>query len=183
MNQCNRGAGNHFRNRNGNPRDELPNMRPADLEKRNVAIEHDEMAADVMLSITDWVLEGAIHGKQRHFYVENPTKSMIWDRLYMVDFMELSELKPQRCNYCCYQIMLTDPLVYPTPKSTRILTNVSGWVPRRCPDLANHDAHTAVISGPNAEERPSFFNIPEETCVFMTPEGLHLDIASAAIQK
>ena len=60
MNQCNRGAGNHFRNRNGNPRDELPNMRPADLEKRNMAIEHDEMAADVMLSITDWVLEGAM---------------------------------------------------------------------------------------------------------------------------
>jgi hypothetical protein len=25
-------------------------MRPADLEKRNMAIEHDEMAADVMLS-------------------------------------------------------------------------------------------------------------------------------------
>ena len=79
--------------------------------------------------------------------------------------------------------MLTDPLVYSTPKSTRILTNVSEWVPRRCPDLANHDAHTAVISGPNAEERPSFFNIPEETCVFMTPEGLHLDIAAAAVQK
>ena len=64
-----------------------------------------------------------------------------------------------------------------------ILTNVSGWVPRGCPDLANHDAHTAVISGPNAEERPSFFNIPEETCVFMIPEGLHLDIAAAAMQK
>ena len=42
--------------------------------------------------------------------------------------------------------MLTKPLVYPTPKSTRILTNVSGWVPRQCPDLANHDANTAVIS-------------------------------------
>ena len=79
--------------------------------------------------------------------------------------------------------MLADPLVYPTPKSTRILTNVSGWVPRTCPDLANHAAHTAVISGPNSEERPTFFNIPEGTCVFMTPEGLHLDIATAAMQK
>jgi hypothetical protein len=49
--------------------------------------------------------------------------------------------------------------------------------------LANHDAHTAVISGPNSEERPSFFGIPEGTCVFMTPEELHLDIAAAAIQK
>ena len=87
------------------------------------------------------------------------------------------------CNYCCYQIMLTDPLVYPTPKSTRILTNVSGWVPRRCPDLANHDAHTAVISGPNAEERPSFFNIPEETCVFMTPKGLHQDFPFHSIRE
>ena len=70
-----------------------------------------------------------------------------------------------------------------SPKSTRILTNVSGWEPRKCPDLANHDAHTAVISGPNSEERPSFFGIPEGTCVFMTPEELHLDIAAAAIQK
>ena len=101
----------------------------------------------------------------------------------MSDFLGISGLTPQRCNYCCYQIMLADPLVYPTPKSTRILTNVSGWVPRKCPDLANHDAHTAVISGPNSEERPSFFGIPEGTCVFMTPEELHLDIASAAIQK
>ena len=92
-------------------------------------------------------------------------------------------LMPQRYNYCCYQIMLTDPLVHPTPKSTSILTNVSGWVPRRCPDLENHDAHTAVISGPNSEERPSFFNIPEETCVFMKPEGLDLDIAASAIQR
>ena len=75
MNQCNRGAGNHFRERNGNPRDEVPNMRPVDLEKRHMAIEHDVMAADVMLSITDWLLEGAIKGKQRHFYIENPTKS------------------------------------------------------------------------------------------------------------
>ena len=143
------------------------------------------MVADVMLSITDWMLEGAIKGEQRHVYIENPTKSMMWDRPYMVDFMELSGPKPQRCNYCCYQIMLTDPLVYPTPKSTRILTIVSGWVPRRCPDLANHDAHTAVISGPvpNSEERPSFFNTPEETCVFMTPGGLHLDKAAAAMQK
>ena len=32
-------------------------MRPADLEKLDMAIEHDEMAADVMLSITDWLLE------------------------------------------------------------------------------------------------------------------------------
>ena len=104
----------------------------ADLDKRNMAIEHDEMAADVMMSINDWVLEGAIKGKQRHFYIENPTKSVIWDRPYMVDFMELSGLKPQRCNYCCYQIMLTDPLVYPTPKSARILTNVSGWVRDGC---------------------------------------------------
>ena len=79
--------------------------------------------------------------------------------------------------------MLTDPLVYPTPKSTRILTNVSGWVPRGCPDLANYDAHTAATSGPNSEERPSFFNTPEEACVFMTPEGLYLDIAAAAMRK
>ena len=48
---------------------------------------------------------------------------------------------------------------------------------------ANHAAHTAVISGPNSEERPSFFGIPEETCVFVTPEGLHLDVATAAMQK
>ena len=98
MNQCNRGAGNHFRSRNGNPRDEVPNMRPVDLEKRNMAIDYDEMAADVMLSITDWMLEGAIKGKQRHFYIESPTKSMIWDTPYIVDFIELLGLKPQRCN-------------------------------------------------------------------------------------
>ena len=183
MNQCNRGAGNHFRNSNGNPRNIVPNMRPQDLQKRDMAVEHDEMAADVMRSIIDWLLEGAIKGRQRHFYVENPTKSMIWDRPYMQDFVGLCGLTPQRCNYCCYQIMLNDPLVYPTPKSTRILTNVSGWSPRQCPNLADHDAHTAVISGPNSEERPSFFGIPEETCVFMTPEGLHLDIATAAMQK
>jgi hypothetical protein len=121
-------------------------MRPEDAQKRNTAIEHGEMAADVLHSITDWLLEAAVKGKQRHFYVENPTKRMLWGRPYMSDFLGLSGLTPQRCNYCCYQIMLTDPLVYPTPKSTRILTNVSGWVPRRCPDLANHAAHTAVIS-------------------------------------
>ena len=67
MNQYNRGAGNHFRNRDGNPRDEVPNMRPADLEKQKMAIEHDDMATDVMLSITDWVLEGAIKGERRQF--------------------------------------------------------------------------------------------------------------------
>ena len=63
MNQCNRGTGNHLRNENGNPRDEVPNMRLADSEKRNMAIEHGEMVADVMLSIIDWMLEGAIKGK------------------------------------------------------------------------------------------------------------------------
>ena len=80
--------------------------------------------------------------------------------------------------------MLANPLVYPTPKSTRILTNVLGWEPRKCPDLANHDDHTVVVSGPNLEEWPSFVGIPEGTCVFMTPKGLHLDIATtAAMQK
>ena len=86
--------------------------------------------------------------------------------------------------------MLTDPLLYPTPCKVdprphpdECVEMGATEVPRRCPDSANHDAHTAVISGPNSEERPSFFNIPEETCVFMTPEGLHLDIAAAAIQK
>ena len=183
MNQCNRGAGNHFRKANGEPRDEEANMRPADTQKRNIAIGHDAMAADVLHSITDWLLEAAVKGKQRHFYIENPTKSMLWDRPYMSDFLGLSGLTPQRCNYCRYRVMLADPLVYPTPKSTRILTNVSGWEPRQCPNLANHDAHTAAISGPNSEERPSFFGIPEETYVFMTPEELHLDIATAAMQK
>jgi hypothetical protein len=127
MNQCNRGAGNHFRKANGEPRDEEANMRPEDVQKRNTAIEHDEMAADVLHSITDWLLEAAVKGKQRNFYIENPTKSMLWDRPYMTDFLGLSALTPQRCNYCCYRIMLTNTLVYPTPKSTRILTNVSGW--------------------------------------------------------
>ena len=91
-------------------------MRPADVQKRNTAIEHDSIAADVLHSITDWLLEAAVKGKQRHFYIENPTKSMLWGRPYMVDFLGLSGLAPKRCNYCCYQIMLTDPLVYPTPK-------------------------------------------------------------------
>ena len=77
MNQCNRGAGNHFRKANGEPRDEEVNMRPEDTQKRNIAIEHDAMAADVLNSITDWLLEAAVKGKQRHFYIENPTKSML----------------------------------------------------------------------------------------------------------
>ena len=78
-------------------------MRPADTQKRNIAIEHDAMAADVLHSITDWLLEAAVKGKQRHFYIENPTKSMLWDRPYMSDFLGLSGLTPQRCNYCCYR--------------------------------------------------------------------------------
>ena len=89
-------------------------------------------------------------------YIENPTKSMLWDRPYMSDFLGISGLTPQRCNYCCYQIMLTDPLVYPTPKSTRILTNVSGWVPRKCPDLANHDATPLSSPGPTLKSGPRF---------------------------
>ena len=127
-------------------------MRPADTQKRNIAIGHDAMAADVLHSITDWLLEAAVKGKQRHFYIENPTKSMLWDRPYMSDFLGLSGLTPQRYNCCCYRVMLADPLVYATLRSTRILTNVSGWEPRKCPDLANHDARTAVNSGPNSEE-------------------------------
>ena len=79
--------------------------------------------------------------------------------------------------------MLADSVVYPTPKSTHILTNVSGWEPRKCPELTNHDDHTAITSGPNSEERPSSFGIPEGTCVFMTPEELHLDIAAVAMHK
>ena len=72
---------------------------------------HDAMSADVSHSITDWLLEAAVKGKQRHFYIENPTKSMLWDRPYMSDFLGLSGLTPQRCNYYCYQIMLANPLV------------------------------------------------------------------------
>ena len=74
-------------------------MRPADVQKRNTAIEHDGMAADVLHSITNWLLEAAVKGKQGHFYIENPTKSMLWGRPYMVDFLGLSGLAPKRCNY------------------------------------------------------------------------------------
>ena len=52
MNQCNRGAGNHFRKENGKPRDEEANMKPADTQKRNMVVGHDAMAADVLHSIT-----------------------------------------------------------------------------------------------------------------------------------
>ena len=75
---------------NGEPRDEEVNMRPEDTQKRTIAIEHDAMAADVVHSITDWLLEAAVKGKQRHFYIENPTKSMLWDRPYMSDFLGFS---------------------------------------------------------------------------------------------
>ena len=71
-------------------------MRPEDVQKRNTAIAHDEMAADVLHSITDWLLEAAVKGKQRHFYIENPTKSMLWDRPYMRDLLGISGLTPQR---------------------------------------------------------------------------------------
>ena len=57
MNQCNRGAGYRFRKANGKPRDEKVNMRPQDTQKRNIAIEHDAMAADVLHSISDWLLD------------------------------------------------------------------------------------------------------------------------------
>ena len=66
MNQCNRGKRNHFRKANGEPRGEEDNMRPEDVQKRNTAIEHDGVAADVLHSITDWLLEAAVKGKQRH---------------------------------------------------------------------------------------------------------------------
>ena len=68
-----------------------------DIQNRNTTIGHDEIAADVLVS--DWLLEAAVKGKRNHFCIENPIKSVLWDRPYMCDFWGISGLAPQRCNW------------------------------------------------------------------------------------
>ena len=180
MNQCNRERSNHFRSTNGNPRSSQSCDTDAHTAKRQLAMDHDDLAEDVMDSICDWLLSGALTGKQRHFIVENPARSMLWNRPYMKQFCDLSGCHRQNVNYCCYRVSLLHDCVYPCLKDTSILTNIKGWQPRKCPDRRHHAAHTCKIAGPDGEDEPEFLGIPKAACRYMTPEELYLDLAVAA---
>ena len=180
MNQCNRQRRNHYRSENGNPRSNQSCDTPEHIAKRQLAMDHDDLAEDVMDSICDWLLCGAITGKQRHFIIENPARSMLWNRPYMKQFCDMSDCHRQNVNYCCYRVVLAGECVYPCLKDTSILTNIKGWQPRKCPDRRHHAAHTCKIAGPDGELEPEFLGIPKAACRYMTPEGLYLGLAVAA---
>jgi hypothetical protein len=180
MNQVNSGRGHNFRSVGGNPRPTQSCTIEAHLAKKELAQEHDALAEDVMDSIRDWLLSAAIHGRQRHFIVENPARSMLWGRPYMEQFCALSGCTRQNVNYCCYRVLLSDECVYPCLKDTSILTNIQGWQPRKCPDRQHHDAHTCKIAGSDGDLEPEFLGIPKAACRYMTPEELYLDLAVAA---
>ena len=146
MNQCNRERHNYFRSENGNPRSSQSCDTDAHTAKRQLAMDHDDLAEVVMDSICDWLLSGAITGKQRHFIVEKSARSMMWNRPYMKQFCDVSGnsgCHRQNVNYCCYRVSLLYDCVYPCLKDTSILTNiVKCWQPRKSRERRHHAAHT-----------------------------------------
>jgi hypothetical protein len=151
------------------------------------------MLEDFCLSILRWLLKAAAQGLQRWFYLENGLASQIWNRPPVRRLMATLGIEVVTVNYCAYSIFrgIGVQCVYPTRKSTGLLTNVP-FSPKTCPHVCtpnkfdetsksgSHE-HRGQIAGPAGTERPTFLGIPQAVCCFIMPSGLVHDLALASM--
>lgn len=155
---------------------------------------HDKAISDGMLawctvvSLLDWVLDAAIHGRQRYFMVENGAYGTLRCQNFMQYLPDVVVV-----NYCQYkvclqwnheliliwaQVELDGSEKYPTAKPTGIWTNIRGWVPRRCPGTP-HCVHKGRWCASSAEQ-PTYSDFTDEALKNWLPEELQYDILRAS---
>jgi hypothetical protein len=157
-----RPSGNSYRTKSGRPNQRNP-------AKAKEAEEQYELARNTVLSVLEWIYQGAYMGIQRYYLFENGAWGVLGDQ----DFM--AAIPPPRVvSYCKYRARLGTDEQYPAQKDTSIWTNLQGWTPRRC----NHRNHVATIGG-SSTMRPKLQGMSKWATKRWTPEELYWDLLAS----
>jgi hypothetical protein len=154
-----RPSGNSYRTKSSKPNQRNP-------VKAKEAAEQYDLARNTVLSILEWIYQGAYMGIQRYYLFENGAWGVLGDQDFMAEIPP-----PQVVSYCRYRARLNSEEQYPAQKDTSIWTNLQAWAPRRC----NHSRHGATIGGSSAK-RPTLQGMSKWATKRWTPEELWWDL-------
>lgn len=165
---------------------QFPSGAPRPGPKKQKAVNHRRMAANMVQSVKEWIVAGAMRGEQLYCYLEQGQTSTLKKLKSRAKEGEQQKSAfeglppPVTVDYCQYKVQLGKSLKYPARKSTSIWTNIRGWTPRRCPGKAQCQHHACKAGA--TEDRIKIPGFTVGAAENWIPEELHLSILEAAVR-